>query len=606
MIAPLLAAAPTVPSALSTLPGGQAGSLLSSDFLDCLIASYNTGSLPNCPAPTVSPAPSLSETLPAASPTGTEVSQAAGTLGRSDVLSGLMPAGIAVPSKSASLTAVVEQRQVPAAPANPADGTQPAPASDASRSSHPAPDTMGELPPPSQPAPAGDTILLANSPDLPDGASTGAATHPRTSKASPSGTAGAVNERTMSNSPAASIPKESPATTATPPQASDATNSPGSILPTASPGTTAPPGALDTSQRPTSIPAQDELSPAPRQMSREASDADTLSVRSPQGSATRRGASRGAHPLTRLATAGTSKSILPGNPSSADQAALVAPQLPSLSEIAPAPKATPPAASLTGSETRDEAAAVDKPGANVPPAQQVAPSAEALTAPSDPLRSLAPSSDNAAASDPVHPAAAGQLPSGVQPVLPSPAMPSATPLLAHPAQDPVVVPQPNPGDSAPSNAAALQVAPALVHIAAATGGASHVTVKLTPIELGEVRIHIERPSDGPVQVTVEATRPETLRLLRQDEPALHRVLDQAGLPSDGRTVVLQQTPDGPSPDAGGARRDTTSSDQSSTSNGQGGRDSSQGWQQPGDTEATPDLSPPQRSYWTRAGINITA
>ena len=151
---------------------------------------------------------------------------------------------------------------------------------------------------------------------------------------------------------------------------------------------------------------------------------------------------------------------------------------------------------------------------------------------------------------------------------------------------------------------AAQITPALVHIAAIANGAQHVTVRLDPVELGELRVHIERPRDGPVQVTVEATRPETLQLLHQDQPALHRALDQAGLASEGRVVVLQQA----SLDGGGQRQGTSPEAGTSSGGGQGnGRGANQGWNRSEDGgESTPQDHSRRRDAWLRAGIDITA
>ena len=148
---------------------------------------------------------------------------------------------------------------------------------------------------------------------------------------------------------------------------------------------------------------------------------------------------------------------------------------------------------------------------------------------------------------------------------------------------------------------AEQLAAPLLHFAAKPDGAQSLTIKLDPVELGELRIRIERGGDGPVQVTVEATRPETLRLLHQDEPALHRALDQAGLPAEGRVVLLQHAPSD-----GGARQNAT---YAGDAGGGGDRQARQGGH---DREVAEAGDVDQRSGaseipgWTRAGINITA
>ena len=216
-----------------------------------------------------------------------------------------------------------------------------------------------------------------------------------------------------------------------------------------------------------------------------------------------------------------------------------------------------------------------------------------------PLKTFAPSLAVAAPADPGKAGLASA--TGIDALAPPSAAPpgnGAVPARAEPA--PPVAPATSAQPSPPAPVA--QMAPALVHITAATGGAQQVTVRLDPVELGELRVHIERSREGPVQVTVEATRPETLQLLRQDEPALHRALDQAGLQPEGRVVVLQQT----SPDSGGQREGAASS---SLGNGQGGsqgggRGGNQGWT--GDGNGAPNDGAPRRNAWLRAGLDITA
>lgn len=158
--------------------------------------------------------------------------------------------------------------------------------------------------------------------------------------------------------------------------------------------------------------------------------------------------------------------------------------------------------------------------------------------------------------------------------------------------------------AAPTASPTAQLAPALFQITAAPDGTHRVTVRLDPVELGELRVRIERPRAGPVQVVVEATRPETLELLRQDQPALHRALDQAGLPAEGRVVSLQQVP----PDMGGqAQGGSGTGGASLGGGGQGGdRGGNQGWSHPGGGEGAPRGRGSRQATWARAGLDITA
>jgi flagellar hook-length control protein FliK len=96
----------------------------------------------------------------------------------------------------------------------------------------------------------------------------------------------------------------------------------------------------------------------------------------------------------------------------------------------------------------------------------------------------------------------------------------------------------NTGSAGASSGAlvAQQLAPALLSLTQGHGGASQMTLRLNPAELGMVQVQIDRTAAGPASVAITAERPETLQMLRQDQPALQRTLDQAGVPAEGRTV----------------------------------------------------------------------
>ncbi len=72
----------------------------------------------------------------------------------------------------------------------------------------------------------------------------------------------------------------------------------------------------------------------------------------------------------------------------------------------------------------------------------------------------------------------------------------------------------------------------VVAVALGLGATPSVTLRLDPLELGQVQVRIERPADGPAQVQVRAERPETLALLQRDAPELGRALQQAGIAQD--------------------------------------------------------------------------
>ncbi len=63
-----------------------------------------------------------------------------------------------------------------------------------------------------------------------------------------------------------------------------------------------------------------------------------------------------------------------------------------------------------------------------------------------------------------------------------------------------------------------------------------LTIQLNPDELGRVHIRIDRTIDGGARIDLTADRPDTLHLLRGDQPALHRALDAAGIGPDARVV----------------------------------------------------------------------
>ena len=95
-----------------------------------------------------------------------------------------------------------------------------------------------------------------------------------------------------------------------------------------------------------------------------------------------------------------------------------------------------------------------------------------------------------------------------------------------------------------------------------------------------------------------------MQLLRQDQPALHRALDQAGLPADGRIVVVQQA----STDAGGQRQPSPGSGGAATDGGTGdgaGR-GGQGWSGSGGNGGATQDQARRQDAWLRAGVDITA
>jgi hypothetical protein len=156
--------------------------------------------------------------------------------------------------------------------------------------------------------------------------------------------------------------------------------------------------------------------------------------------------------------------------------------------------------------------------------------------------------------------------------------------------------------AAPAN----QIAPALVGILQSADGATSVTVHLQPLELGQVRIHIDQTTNGAARIDITAERPETLQLLQRDEPRLQQVLDQAGMLSTGRTISFQMAP----PDQIGpaaSRPDSMEAGAGGSGQGQSGG----AWRQSDDSRGGSGGNPQSdqgqgRMRWFRAGLDITA
>ncbi len=136
---------------------------------------------------------------------------------------------------------------------------------------------------------------------------------------------------------------------------------------------------------------------------------------------------------------------------------------------------------------------------------------------------------------------------------------------------------------------------------AATG--STVTLRLDPSELGHVQIRVERLPDGTAAVHVAAERPDTLRLLAADQPQLHRALDSAGVPQEGRSLSLTlATPgDGGGFGTGGAGDGGGANGGGAASGGGNG-----GWRQNRTPFPAGESVDPLSTGWLRAGVDITA
>ncbi len=184
---------------------------------------------------------------------------------------------------------------------------------------------------------------------------------------------------------------------------------------------------------------------------------------------------------------------------------------------------------------------------------------------------------------------------------------SAAPVVANPRSDP-----PTP---------AQQVLPALVSLGHSQG-VRHVTVRLDPQELGRLQIRVEQPKDGPARVTLTAERPQTLDLLMRDQAQLHRALDQAGVPAEGRSISFHLaathpaaiTPDPVADPSRAALPTVASGGSAAPGSGDGGgaqrgpqRDSfPAGFQRKAADTIDLEDAPPRTARWLRTGIDITA
>lgn len=160
---------------------------------------------------------------------------------------------------------------------------------------------------------------------------------------------------------------------------------------------------------------------------------------------------------------------------------------------------------------------------------------------------------------------------------------------------------PTGGQEAPSLAS--QLVPALAALHSTPDGASHVTVRLDPAELGQVHVQITRAQDGAASVSVSVERPETLRSLQGDLSHLHQALDRAGV-SEQRSVSLHLAPPelGLAANGGGGQSGSQAGPQHQE--GRSRTPESGGSDAPSKATTVPD--PPAPTRWLRAGVNITA
>ena len=184
------------------------------------------------------------------------------------------------------------------------------------------------------------------------------------------------------------------------------------------------------------------------------------------------------------------------------------------------------------------------------------------------------------------PEASGAGPSASGPITSAVPVPDAPSLAGAAAPTSTAAPQ-------PLQITATQIAPALVHVGR-TDAVQHLTIRLDPAELGRIEIRIERGDNGPARIELSAGRQETLDLMRHDQPALHRALDQAGVPVEGRQLTFSLSPDlaGQDGGSGGAFSGSGLSNNSGSPQPGGGRSSRR--------------SVILAGAWRRAGLDVLA
>ncbi|MDR3535145.1 MAG: flagellar hook-length control protein FliK [Acetobacteraceae bacterium] len=93
-----------------------------------------------------------------------------------------------------------------------------------------------------------------------------------------------------------------------------------------------------------------------------------------------------------------------------------------------------------------------------------------------------------------------------------------------------------PADGGSTPSVASQVAPALVAMAQGGNVGGRLSISITPDQLGQVHITVERAADGTTSIHVAAEQLATLDMLRHDQSDLTHALNQAGVGQDGHNL----------------------------------------------------------------------
>ncbi|MBV8456853.1 MAG: flagellar hook-length control protein FliK [Acetobacteraceae bacterium] len=158
---------------------------------------------------------------------------------------------------------------------------------------------------------------------------------------------------------------------------------------------------------------------------------------------------------------------------------------------------------------------------------------------------------------------------------------------------------PAPSTPAPPPAAATppsqlqQVPPAAV--VAHSSGPQHLTIRLTPPELGSLQVRIDQSVGAPPRIEIKVEHAQTLDLLLHDQPRLHQALDQAGIPADGRHITLSLDDAGQN-SSGGSQRRASGSDRNDQNN------SADRGPEPGQSTGPVQA----QTTWRQGGLDITA
>ena len=149
--------------------------------------------------------------------------------------------------------------------------------------------------------------------------------------------------------------------------------------------------------------------------------------------------------------------------------------------------------------------------------------------------------------------------------------------------------------AATAPASQLQQAAAVATVVAHSSGPQHITIHLTPPELGSLQVRIDQSAGAPPRIEIKVEHAQTLDLLLHDQPRLHQALDQAGIPADGRHVTLSLDDTGQNSSGGGQRRASGSdwNDQNSSSD-------------PGPESEQSKGTLPAQITWRQGSLDITA